>query len=346
MPTVKSFNDTSAVSLAYAIGNGADATEFQGEEFNLIPYTTEGFQMSKEPKMSTAITNDRRPNNSKNTKGTASGSFGTEFGLTPLFLDLLSLSLMNTWQPVDEVDLTKGTYITDGDEKLYMCVEKTSKAGPGEADMQFHERYYGTAVNEATVEFSDGELVTMSVSTMSVFADLGEAAQGADGLGGSLAIAKIVPEEYEIADSSNNLKTLILRNDQGQAMEVVFSDLSLQVQNNVREQPGLGKEFAAGMGFGKVAVTLSGEIYFYDQTLLKAHMANRRLSGEMTIETREGELTLHFPNLMVQTPTNNSEGENQDYKTSLTLSGERGEVVLDGDAKTCVVAAVYKAATP
>ena len=341
MPTVKSFNDTSAVSLAYAIGNGADATEFQGEELNLIPYTTEGFQMSKEPKMSAAITNDRRPNNAKNTKGTASGSFTTEFGVTPLFMDLLSMTLMNEWLPVDELDLTQGTFITDGEDKMFMCVEKTTKAGGAETDMQFHERYYGTAVNEATMEFGDGELVTLAVSTMSVFADLEEAVQGADGLGGSLALSKATPAEYEIADSSNNLKTVTIRDDQGQVMEVVFSDLSLQIQNNVREQPGLGKEYAAGMGFGKVAVTLSGEIYFYDQTLLKSHMSNKRLSAEMEVATREGTFTFQFPNLMVQTPTSNSEGENQDYKTSLTLSAERGEVTLGGSPRTCVMAISY-----
>lgn len=344
MSTVKSFNDTSAVSLAYAIGNGADATEFQGETFNLIPYTTEGFQMSKEPKMSTAIGGDRRPNNSKNTKGTASGSFGYEFGATPMALDFLSLALMNNWSPVDDLDATKGTLITDGEEKLFFCVEKTNRSGPASTDLQFHERYYGTAVNEATMEFGDGELVTLTLNTMSVFADLAEAPRGVDGLGGSLAASKVVPTDYEIADSSNNLKTVVLRDDQGAVMEVVFSDLSLQIQNNVREQPGLGKEFAAGMGFGKVAVTLSGEIYYYDQTLLKAHMANRRLSAEMQVETAEGTLTFMFPNLMVQTPTSNSEGENQDYKTSLTLSAERGSVTVEGATRDCVIAVRYVAA--
>lgn len=341
MPNVKSFNDTSAVSLAYTLGSGATAADFSGKPFKYLPYTTEGFQMSKEPKMSTAITSSRRPNNSKNTKGTASGAATIEFGGTDFALDMLSASLMADWEDVDPADPTAGKFLTDGDVKKFMCVEKTSKTGPGAADVQYHERFFGCAVNDTTLEFGDGELITMAMNFMAVFADYAEAAAGPAGLGGSLASEKAVPADYEIADSSNNLKSITVRNEDGEAMELTFSDLSIQIQNNAREQPGLGKEFAAGVGFGRVAVTLTGEVYFYDHTLLKAHMTNKRLSAGFSIQTREGAFFFELPNLMVQTPTSNSEGENQDYKTSLTLSAEAGQVVLGGEERECVVAVTF-----
>lgn len=340
---VKSFTDTSAVSLAYAIGDGVAAGDFAGVTFNLIPFTTEGFSMAKEAKTSTAITNDRRQSNSKNTKGSASGAVTTEFGATPFIQDMLSLGLMAEWAPVDDLDTSKGVFITDSDIKKFMAVEKTVKSGPAETDLLFHERYYGTMVNDFTLEFGDGELITMALNTVSMFADYASAAAGANGLGGSLATAKLVPADYEIADSSNNLKNLVIKDPSGTPLEVVFSDASLQVQNNVREQPGLGHEFAAGVGMGKVGVSLSGEIYFFDQTMLDAHMKNKRLSAEMTIETADGTFTVYLPNLVSQSPSNSADGENQDYKTSLTLTAEKGEVTIGAVTRTCAIAVVYVA---
>lgn len=339
--TVKSFNDTSAVSLAYVFSDGNNEDGVTETAFKYIPYTTEGFQMSKEPKMSTAITNDRRPNNSKNTKGTASGAATIEFGAAPFALDMLEAALMGNWVAVDDDDPEMGQFITDDAIRKYLCIEKTSRAGPDATDELYHERYYGTSVNDATLEFGDGELITFALNFMSSNADYATAVAGVDGLGGSLASVKDVPEEYEIADSSNNLKSVVVKDENGSAMEMVFSDLSLQIQNNVREQSGLGHEFAAGIGVGKVAATLSGEVYFYDQTLLRSHMDNKRLSAEFQVATREGTFTFMLPNLMVQTPTNNAEGENQDYMTSLTLAGEKGEINIGGQAHTCVMAVTF-----
>ena len=340
---VRSFTDTSAVSIAYALGDGLTPADFSGKSFKLLPYTSEGFQMQKEARTSTAITTSRRTSGSKNTRGTANGSVGLEFGAAPFILDMLSLALMSEWADLDPAVPATGKFITDSDLKKFMAVEKTTKGGPSATDKLYHERYYGTAVNDMSIEFGDAELVTMSLNTISVFADYASAVAGADGLGGSLATAKVVPAPYEIADSSNNLKSVVLRDGSGTPMEVVFSDASLQVQNNVREQTGLGAEFASGVGVGKVAVTLSGEIYFYDQTVLKAHMDNQRLSAELSVETAQGTFTIYLPNLMAQAPTNNAGGENQDYKTQITFAAEAGQVDLGNGPLDCVIAVKYVA---
>lgn len=339
--TVRSFADTSSVSLAYAIGDGTAAADFSAVDFNYLPYTTEGFQMSKEPKVSTAITSDRRPTGSKNTKGSASGAATIEFGAAPFVLDMLSMALMNDWTMVDPLDATKGTYLLDGEVKKFMAVEKTSKAGTAATDKLYHERYYGTLVNDMSMEFGDGELITMALNTISMFADYANAVAGANGLGGSIARAKLAPDDYEIADSSNNLKSLVVKDGNGVTLPMTFSDASLQIQNNAREQPGLGSEFAAGVGFGRVGATLSGEIYFYDQTVLDAHMQNKRLSAEMQLETAEGIFTIKLPNLMAQSPTNSADGENQDYKTQLTLVAEKGRVTVGGANHDCVICITY-----
>lgn len=328
MPKVRSFNDSSAVSIAYGISDLDSPTDFATTKLamKLLPFTTEGFSMQKESKSSTAIRGDRRTVGAKNTKGSANGSVTVEFGGTDFVQDMLSLLLLNDWKPIDAAKPALGTYLLDGALKKYMAVEKTVRSGPLATDRLDHEWYLGTIMNDGTLNFGDGELITLALNTISANAAYAAAPAGANGLGGSIASAKTVPASYEIADSSSNLGKIELKNAGGTAMEVVWSDASIQVQNNAREQSGLGYQFAAGVGTGKVAVTCSGTIYYFDQTLLATHMTNKRVSLKYTISTTEGTYTIRMPNLMVQAPANNAESENTDYTSSVTMTAEAGKL--------------------
>lgn len=343
MSKIKSFNDTSAVSVAYALTDSADkATVIAAKPaMKLLPFTTESFTMQKESKTSSAIRGDRRTSGAKNTKGSANGGLTVEFGAVNFVLDLLQLAMMNDWNPVDEANPLLGKYITDGELKQFMLVEKTVSTGKTATDQLDHEWYFGTAINDATIKFADGELVTFETSTISANADYGTAVAGVGGLGGSLALSKAVPTPYEIADSSNNLASIVLKDDTGAVMEVVWSDASLQIQNNVREQSGLSKQFAAGIGIGMVGVNFSGEIYYVDQTILDAHMKNKSLSVEITVATAEGTFTITLPKLKAQAPTNNADGQNNDFKTSLTLAAETGDVTIGTETLPCMIAIEY-----
>lgn len=317
--TIKSFADTSAVSLSYAFSDAAQASELSSTVFSLVPFTTESFAMSKEAKTSQAITGSRRTKGSKNTKGAATGAVTVEFGAIQFCRDMLQAALMNTWK--DET-----TYFTihDSDLKQFLVTEKTIRPSAGALLKQSHEQYYGTLVNDMTLELGDGELITMALNTVSATATYGEAVQGADGLGGSIATEKTVPDDYEIADSSNNLESLIIYDENDDPMEMTFSSASLSIENNVRVQPGLSHVFAAGVGMGKVAASLSGEVYYFDQTVLATHMENKRMRGEATIQTTEGKFEFFFPSMVAQSPTSSAGGENQDYTTNLTLTAEEG----------------------
>ena len=327
---IKSFADTSAVSLAYAFSDAATGTELpSGIPMNLIPFRDEGFTMAKESQSSTAITDSRRVKGSKNTKGTASGSVTLEFGAIQFTLDMLQATLMNTWKPQGAGEM----HIWDSNEKQYMVFEKTMRPDAGPTKQQFHEHFYGTLVNSLNMELGDGELITLAIDTMSAFADYKDGVQGADGLGGSLATVKSVPADYEIADSSNNLENFILRDENGDPLELTFASASLAIENNVREQPGLGHVFSAGMGMGKVGVSTSAEVYYFDQTILDVHMNNKRMTGEYIIQTREGKFEFFFPNMVAQSPESSASGENQDYTTSLTLTAEEG--VYEGE-RCCI----------
>jgi len=342
MSAVRSFNDTSSVSLAYALSGVTTAAELAAVPFTYLPFTTEGFSMSKSSVKSTAIRGNRRSIGAKNTSGSVAGAATVEFGAVGFVLDMLQLTMMNTWKDISATDPLLGKYITDGKALQFMAVEKTTKAGATSTDMQFHERFYGVAMNDATLDLSDSSLMTMAMSFIGMFADTAKAVQGVTGLGGSMAVTgKTLPEDYEIADSSNNLKNLIVTDKSGVPLQVTFSSANLKIQNNVREQKGLGSVFASGVGLGKVDVELSGDMYYYDQTMLDVHMNNERVKASMTIETPEGTFTLQLPNLAAQSPTNNAQGENQDYKTSITLAAEEGSVTIGTDTVACTIAITY-----
>jgi len=339
---IRSFSDTSAVSLAYALSDASKASELATPlALEYLPFTTEGFSMSKEGVLSTAIRGTRRTSGSKNTRGSAAGAATIEFGAVDFTLDFLELMLMNNWKPVDTDDADAGQYLADGDIKKYMFVEKTIRPDGAITAKQYHERYYGCIMNDGTIDLGDAALITLAANFIGVFADTAEGVVGANKLGGSVATSKVEPPAYEIADSSNNLQSLIVTDDTGLPLEVTFASAQIQVQNNAREQNGLGAVFASGIGMGKVAVQLSGDMYFYDQTILDVHMNNKRVKASLVIDTREGTFTIYLPNLMAQAPTANAQGENADYMSSITMAAEEGVAVIGGENVTCAIAIVY-----
>ena len=114
---IKSFADTSAVSLAYAFTDAATATEVVATDFQLVPFTTEGFTLSKEAKTSQAISGSRRTRGSKNTKGTASGALTVEFGAVKFCLDMIQAALQSTWANINISNPLLGKFIHDSDKQ-------------------------------------------------------------------------------------------------------------------------------------------------------------------------------------------------------------------------------------
>lgn len=343
---IRQFADTSSVSIAYAIDNAADSSELTETDFTYVPFTSEGFQITKESQQSTAITANRRPSGSKNTQGSASGSVSAEFGYVDFILDMLKLSLMGEWQEeMDDSDSATGAmYAIDGETLNFFVTEKRIKGTKAGTKHNYLERYYGNLVNEATINIGGADLITMDLSTMSAYADVDDADASADYDAGGLATTYTKPASYEIADASNNISNIVIKDESGTPLEVVWSDATLTITNNVREQHAVGNEFAAGMAMGKVAASLSGTIYYYDDTVLKAHLDNKSVSAEIVLETKDGTFKFLMPSLKAEAPSANAQGENQDYTQSLTLNAERGDLEISNGTQECVIAIVHEAA--
>lgn len=324
--TILSFADTSAVSLAYALSDSSTAVEFGTvpTAMKLIPFTTESFKMSKESKTSSAISSGRRITGVKNTSGTVAGGATVEFGYNPFVKDMLQAAMMNTWST---------NTLLDGAAKQYLAWEKITRTDTGATLNQDVEQYFGMLVDEATLTMNAGDICTLELAFVGANGEYISAVQGADGLGGSMASARDAFTAYELADASNNLDNVTIKDSTNAVIPLVFSQCSLKISNNAAAQTAVGHVFPAGMRTGQVGVEFSGTVFYSDQKALAAHMKNEILSVAFSIATKEGTYDFSIPAAIAQAPGGNAQGQNQDYTQTITLTGIEGTV----GANKCVL---------
>lgn len=231
--------------------------------------------------------------------------------------------------------------IIDGTTLKPLLFEKYEKNTVNGVTYHEFNQFFGTCINELSLEFADGDFVKASVTTMSTDFNLSRNSSNASGdnFTGSLASAYVVEPVVDLLDTTDSVKQIVLKDENGEVIPAVFSTASLKLTNNLREQAALGYEYMAGVGAGKVNVTLSGDIYFYNNDIFKKHLDNGRVSAHITLTGESETLEITLPKLAISAPSNNAQGENQDYKTSVTFNAEAGIAELNnGVQKECVIA--------
>lgn len=234
--------------------------------------------------------------------------------------------------------------ITDGEKIKPLLVEKYEKNTVDGTTYHEFSQFFGTCVNELSFEFGAADFVKVSATTMSTDFNLKSSSSSTsdDNYSGSLAESYVPVTQDSLLDTTNSIKSIKLLDVDGNQIQAVFSTASLKITNNLREQSALGYEYMAGIGAGKVNVTLTGEIYFFNNDIFRKHLENEKVSAIIELEDENEVLQIVLPKLTVAAPTNNSQGENQDYKTSLSFNAEEGLADLgDGLTKECVIAMKY-----
>ena len=203
-------------------------------------------------------------------------------------------------------------------------------------------RHYGQLANEMTLSLSDGKLATLQLSSNSANFDsaMDTTANGTDTTG-SMASSFIDPDSYEPADGSNNVKQVYVAKEDGTLVEMVFSQLTVQVSNNIRTSNAIGSVWAAGMAKGRVAAKVTGTAYYEDDTLLNLHMANEKLRFVMPMETAEGTVVFILPRLSLASPSGNASGNNQDFTSSITLTGAESKISAGGKDYPAVIGVLW-----
>lgn len=334
---IREFADSSAVSIAFNRTDAANKTEFEAladKTFRYVPFTEENYTAGLEATESNAITSSRRPKDSKNVRGTASGGWTSEFGVTEFCRQMLEMGLMSHFDKLADGVL----FITDSDESQFFTTEQRVKNN----GVRNFRRHYGQLVNEMTLTLGDGKLATLQVSTNSANFDssIDRTPNAADTVGG-IGTSYLEPDAYEAADGSNNVKNVYVAKQDGTLVEMVFSQLTIQISNNIRTSNAIGEVWAAGMAKGRVAAKVTGTAFYEDDTLLNLHMANEKLRFVMPMETAEGTIVFILPRLSLASPTGNASGNNQDFTSSITLTAADTKVNAGGKDYPCVIGLLW-----
>lgn len=332
---IKQFADTSAVSIGMAVTDASKVDELPADlELMRVPFTTESMSQSREAQKSTAITNSRRYKGQKNIKGTAGGGFSSEMGFEPVTLTLLSVALRNEWKT--DATVENGMTLVDGETPRYLYVEKIERGRKGEAKWNYLQRFFGQSVSQFQFELSPGGFVIGQATLMGVFADT-DSADGSVSRDNGSKGTYVEPIEYEFIDGSASVKKIVVRDQEGNPLEATFSQLTISINNNTRNQDAVGEQFTAGIADGKVDIQVSGTMYFYDQSLLMTHIDNATLAVEIHLESKDGTFILLLPKLGVGAPGANAQGENQDYTQSVALSAFESKVTVGGEDTDCAI---------
>lgn len=236
-------------------------------------------------------------------------------------------------------------YLIDGTTLKPWIVEKYELSGNSDGYSHYIGQYFGTCINEMTLDFADGDFVKASVTTLSTSYDYYKpnAPTSSDRQNSDIASDYRDATQDSLLDTTNSIKSIVLKDANGDVIPAVFSTASLKISNNLREQAALGSQFMAGVGVGKVNATLTGEIYFYDNTLLEKHLANEKVSAVIELNDSNEAVVITLPRLAISAPSNNAQGENQDYKTSLTFTAEPAVTETEkGYEVECVILVEYK----
>ena len=334
---VREFADSSAVSIAFLRTTAANREEFDkltDKQFRYVPFTEENYTAGLESTESNAITSSRRPKDAKNVRGTANGGWTSEFGVTEFCRQMLEMGLMSGFDKLADGVL----FITDNDQSQFFITEQRIKNN----GVRNFRRHYGQLVNEMTLTLSDGKLATLQLGTNTANFDssMDKTANGTDSTG-SMASGFIDPDSYEPADGSNNVKQVYVATDSGELVRMVFSQLTIQVSNNIRTSNAIGSVWAAGMAKGRVAAKVTGTVYYEDDSLLNLHMANENMRFVMPMETAEGTVVFILPRLSLSSPSGNASGNNQDFTSSITLTGAESKINAGGKDYPAVIGVLW-----
>lgn len=282
-------------------------------------------------------------------------SLSADINLTDLTVNGLATRLILTLKKgtvvhdVVEVPLIVSTqlnkYLIDGTTLKPWIVEKYELSSNSDGYSHYIGQYFGTCINEMTLDFADGDFVKASVTTLSTSYDYYKpnAPTSSDRQNSDIASDYRDATQDSLLDTTNSIKSIVLKDANGDVIPAVFSTASLKISNNLREQAALGSQFMAGVGVGKVNATLTGEIYFYDNTLLEKHLANEKVSAVIELNDSNEAVVITLPRLAISAPSNNAQGENQDYKTSLTFTAEPAVTETEkGYEVECVILVEYK----
>jgi hypothetical protein len=239
--------DSSQTRLAY-IAESTYGTTPSTPVFKNLRFTSESFNPAIQYVSSNEIRSDRNVPDMTRVGQDAAGEFGFELSYGS-FDDILESLLFSTWST---------NVIKNGVAQKAFTIEKTFEAGTTD---QFH-RYTGCIANTMSLSVRAKEIVTGSFGFMAKTATSGQAI-----ISGATYTAV---NSNPVINAANNFAALAITG----ASSPQIMGLSLNVNNNLRQQPVVGSIANKGLSAGQCVVTGEIEAYFENQALFELYLAD------------------------------------------------------------------------
>lgn len=256
------------------------------------------------------IRSDRNVSDLVRTKSTVGGPITGELSYTTW-----NKLLGGVLQSSAEID-GAGTVIKNGVTPHYFTVEKNTPVN----GTNYYTQYTDVQIDEITVTIPTQEKVTISATT------LGSAAVvvSSSPLGSGYTAVTSTP----VYNSNYHVKSITING----VTTYKVQSLNWTYKNNLAEQAAVGDVIAGGVSSGEFQVTGSIAIFFKDNALLSAFLADTAFSMSVVLDDKTGvvngnELTFNFPHCKFAT-------------ISTPISGNNNALV-----QTCTFQAIYDSAT-
>lgn len=204
----------------------------------------------------------------------------------------------------------KGSCLTNGVERKSFTVEKLF------SDLSPQQRMIlrGMRVGQSTLSIAPGSIIAGG------FTFLGKSAiaqTATVGTGGPTAAAT-----NDVMNAVDNITDILI--DGATQAGVYFTQVDLEVNNNLREQPAIASLTNVGIGLGRTVITGTIAAYFQNRTLLDKYLAYTALAlSYRAVDAAGNSYVFYFPSVRLTTGEVVAGGNDQDVLVNVGFSARR-----------------------
>ncbi|MCW2309735.1 phage tail tube protein [Rhodobium gokarnense] len=290
------FADSSGTRLAF-VAESTDGTTPASPSFQNLRFTGESLNYNKETVSSEEIRADRNVSDSIDVGYAVAGDIEGELSYGTLD-PLLEGLFQSTWS---------SNVLKNGTTKKFFTFEKTFEQGATDSYM----RFTGCQIGAMTLNINARERVTYTMSVM--------------GRGHTSSAAALSGATYTAANTnaisaaSNDVSALTLT---GISPAPTVMSLTVNIENNLREQTAVGTQGLVGIGSGRCVVTGSISIYFENLAAYDAFVNHTDVGISWTVGSVTNEkYTINIPKAKFTTGTVPTPGNDQDIMLDFEWQG-------------------------
>jgi hypothetical protein len=212
---------------------------------------------------------------------------------------------------------------------------------PADGDDHFFI-FSGQKASSLSLSMTTGSIISGDIGFMGATPAASATSKDGDGYTASLT--------NELMNSVSNVKGLSLHSiaSNGTATlvtDTTFQELSVSIDNNLREQPGIGSLFSQGIGSGRIKVEASATLYFANREIYDEFLTNGTMQLRFQLTDSKDAYGNRYgfvlPQLKIASYEAAATGADSDIMATISFTGE--EDVLSGTSSSIVITRIPSA---